>query len=69
MDGQPSNGNGKRAEMPTCVVCGGFAPFLCDYEVAPGKTCDRPVCGRCRYNAGLKDYCPQHAGKPALITR
>ncbi len=54
-----------RTPAPTfarCVVCGQYAPFLCDFEVAPGKTCDAPLCGRCRYNMGVKDYCPEHAG-------
>jgi hypothetical protein len=53
-------------ELPRCVACGGYAPFFCDYEIAPGQTCDAPVCGRCRYNIGLKDYCPSHA---AMATR
>ena len=60
---------GKPVEQATCVVCGGFAAFLCDYEGAPGKTCDAPLCGRCRINVGLKDYCPTRAGKPALVKR
>ena len=63
-----TGGNGqKKAQAPTCVVCGGFAPFFCDYEILLGKTCDAPMCGRCRVNKGLKDYCPCHAGKPALV--
>ncbi len=65
-NGRPLTGP-KPTELATCVVCGGFAPFLCDYEVAPGKTCDRPICGRCRVNFGLTDYCPQHAGRPAKV--
>ncbi len=51
-------------DVAVCKVCGALAPFLCDYEVAPGKTCDAPLCGRCRVSTGVKDYCPEHAGKP-----
>lgn len=54
-----------RSEVARCKVCGGFAPFLCDYEVEPGRTCDAPLCGRCRINKGVKDFCPEHAGKHA----
>lgn len=50
-------------KIALCINCGEPAPFLCDYEVAPGKTCDATLCGRCRINMGLKDYCPNHAGK------
>lgn len=53
----------RQVEVARCVSCGNPAPFLCDYEVAPGKTCDAPICGQCRYNVGVKDYCPEHAGK------
>lgn len=53
----------RAVNMAFCVACGAPAPFLCDYEVSPGKTCDAPLCGRCRYNVGLRDYCPAHAGK------
>jgi hypothetical protein len=52
----------KEIERPSCVACGGYAPFLCDYEISPGVFCDKPLCGRCRINMGLKDYCPEHAG-------
>jgi len=56
----------KEIESPAsarCVACGGFAPFFCDYEVLPGKTCDAPLCGKCRYNLGVRDFCPEHAGR------
>lgn len=59
----------KEIERPSCAVCGGFAPFLCDYEVSPGVFCDKPLCGRCRINMGLKDYCPEHAGKAEMERR
>jgi len=52
--------------MP-CSVCGAPAVFVCDYEIEPGRTCDAPLCGRCRINDGLKDYCPAHAGKVKRI--
>lgn len=57
----------RRVEVARCVVCGNPAPFLCDYEVAPGRTCDKPLCGQCRYNMGVKDYCPEHA--PMAVPR
>lgn len=34
-----------------CVSCGGLAPLLCDYEVAPGKTCDAGICRGCAESA------------------
>ena len=54
----------KTVEVVKCR-CGNPAVFLCDYEVAPGRTCDEPLCGQCRINFGCKDYCLEHAGKPA----
>ena len=42
-----------------CVVCGKPAVFVCDYPL-DGRSCDAPLCGRCRVNVGLKDYCPGH---------
>jgi len=59
---QPAPGYPPGKETMPCSVCGAPAVFLCDYEVEPGRTCDAPLCGRCRYNVGLKDYCPAHAG-------
>ena len=52
-----------RHEVVRCVVCGAIAAFLCDYEIEPGKTCDAPLCGQCRFNVGVKDYCHAHTGK------
>lgn len=35
---------------------------LCDYAVAPGKTCDVPVCSlHAQHVEPDTDYCPQHA--------
>ena len=59
---QPADtGSPGQLTMP-CSVCGAPAIFICDFEVSPGRTCDAPLCGRCRINIGLKDYCPAHAG-------
>lgn len=52
-----------RRAVALCVNCGAVAPFLCDYEVEPGKTCDVPLCGQCSVHSGTRDYCPAHAGK------
>ncbi len=55
--------NGKKPmEIPRCVVCGGYAPFFCDYEISPGQICSAPLCGQCRANFGIHDYCPKHLG-------
>ena len=32
---------------PQCRDCGGVANLLCDFPVAEGKTCDRPICEDC----------------------
>lgn len=52
---------GKRCSAPGCA---NKAPFLCDFALANGKTCDRPIC---RAHATRPDpskdidYCGPHA--------
>lgn len=62
------NINGVRAiicgprKLPVCCKCGGLADRLCDWKVAKGKDCDRPICSSCSHKpAKEKDLCPQHA--------
>jgi hypothetical protein len=42
--------------------CGHTATHLCDYPIASRKTCDAPLCKRCRFHVGKdSDMCPKHA--------
>ena len=44
-----------------CRGCGAPAPLLCDWKIAPGKTCDAPVCEECALEVGPeKHLCPAH---------
>jgi hypothetical protein len=53
------------AGIEACAGCGVVAVALCDWPIGRGRTCDLPLCGRCRVPQGgdLRDldYCPQHA--------
>lgn len=40
--------------------CGQIASRLCDYEIRPGKTCDKGLCARCAWMVGDKDFCLDH---------
>lgn len=53
-----------RSRAPRCRSCGAVATRLCDHEVAPGKTCDAPLCARHALRRGERDLCPPH-GVPA----
>jgi hypothetical protein len=45
-----------------CQFCQEPHTRLCDYPVAPGKTCDAKLCGWHAHRVGPeKDYCPTHA--------
>jgi hypothetical protein len=63
-------GNGHFAHIRTsapkrkrCSVCKQLCMArLCDAVIAPGRTCDAPLCPRCAYHvAPDTDYCPKHA--------
>jgi len=44
-----------------CSYCNNDAPLLCDFKVAEGKTCDKPICKRCSVNiAPGIDHCRIH---------
>lgn len=55
-----------RQPRKPCYLCGKRAGFLCDFELSVdtagnSKTCDRPICGKCRHSIGPeKDLCPEH---------
>lgn len=42
--------------------CGYTGTRLCDWNVGPGRTCDRPLCPSCTHEpAEGKDLCAEHA--------
>lgn len=42
-------------------LCGWAGDYLCDYPVGNEKTCDRPMCDRCRHSVAPEiDYCGAH---------
>lgn len=44
-----------------CACCGGVSGYLCDFPVGEGKTCDRPLCGRCAAEVAPEvHYCSGH---------
>lgn len=44
---------GRRRKVLCCVPdCGQDSSYLCDAEVAPGKTCDKPMCAKHRHRQG-----------------
>lgn len=46
----------------TKCSCGRPASKLCDWKIAPGRTCDTPVCDACATSpAEGKDLCKLHA--------
>lgn len=50
---------GGRADR--CAYCGRLASKLCDFKVAPGKTCDARICGQCSVHTELDhDVCRIH---------
>jgi transcriptional regulator with XRE-family HTH domain len=46
-------------------ACGEAADYLCDFPLGKGKTCDAPLCWKCRRQQGGEtmdlDFCPAHA--------
>ena len=54
--------NCRKNQLPPACSCGFCADFLCDYPVGKGKTCDAPLCLKCRVHVGDElDYCKAHA--------
>lgn len=48
-------------EIDVCACCGVEPDFLCDYPIGGGKTCDLPLCSRCKRSIGEdRDLCPVH---------
>jgi hypothetical protein len=42
-------------------ACGAVAPYLCDWKMGAGKTCDRPICqAHAEEVAKDKHLCPEH---------
>lgn len=53
------------ARRRRCSSCSAWAGFLCDFEVLPGKTCDKPLCGRHAIPVGRDLHlCPYHHNGP-----
>jgi len=47
--------------MQACACGMEVSAWLCDYELSPGRTCDRRMGPNCRTNVGPDvDYCPDH---------
>lgn len=50
-----------RGRRTRCACCPAWSGFLCDFELAPGKSCDRPLCGRHAIPVGPdRHVCPTH---------
>ncbi len=46
-----------------CAYCNKPHSVLCDFEIATGKTCDKPLCrdhAEHHPEKGDIDYCPEH---------
>ncbi len=51
-----------RAGLVLCVACDRRAPFLCDWKLGGGKTCDVPICAaHAEPVAEDKHLCPKHS--------
>ena len=58
----------RKREIRKCAFCGRPADYLCDYPVSEGKTCDKPICKKCKTIVGIDfDYCPTHAKEYGLL--
>ena len=50
-----------RKPVTPCYYCGKPMTSLCDYPVGEGKTCDRPMCNKCKTKIGPDlDVCQEH---------
>ena len=57
-----------RQERVKCAFCGRPATFYCDYSIGNGKTCDKPICRKCRTAIGVElDVCPHHTKETGLF--
>jgi len=48
-------------QLRHCHWCRNETDLFCKAEIAPGRTCEAPVCYRHRTARGEHDYCPRHA--------
>jgi hypothetical protein len=54
--------------LVACRECGNLADYLCDMPIAPGKTCDAPLCDTCAHVVGEdKHLCPFHWGPDGSV--
>lgn len=45
-----------------CTACDKVAPYLCDWKIGDGKTCDLPICvHHAEEVAEDKHLCPKHS--------
>ncbi len=45
-----------------CSACDKVAPYLCDWKIGGGKTCDLPICAiHAEQVAEDKHLCPKHS--------
>lgn len=57
----------KRCKFCCALSPGNFVSRLCDFEVAPGKTCDAEMCIDCARPVGPDiDFCPDHSGERTM---
>lgn len=50
-----------KAKKHHCQWCPVRSEFLCDYEIEPGRTCDKRMCsGHATRIGPEKDFCPDH---------
>ena len=59
----PSGGHAlvRVAGAAKCCLCERPSEFLCDFLVAPGRTCSRRLCRHHRADIGNRiDFCPEH---------
>jgi hypothetical protein len=54
---------------PACPErgCQRMTGYLCDFEVAPGRTCDQPICEKHASQIGKnRHHCPRHTTQLSL---
>jgi hypothetical protein len=51
-----------RSRVKHCTACDQVAPYLCDWKIGGGKTCDLPICAvHAEEVATDKHLCPKHS--------